>query len=110
MVAIVLPDNLLAVELPKASVVIRTSGDQVRRISTESTVPYPPLMASQCSFAGVRFGFLILDRIHVDNLPNLCSVVGTAGCKLLYIWREEYARNILLVGAEMGDGNQLCAI
>ena len=44
-VTIVLPYDLLAVQLPQPGVVVRARGDEVRAVGRESTVPDPALVA-----------------------------------------------------------------
>ena len=46
-VAIVLANDGLARELPQTRVVIGASGNEIRRISTESTIPDPTLVSGQ---------------------------------------------------------------
>jgi hypothetical protein len=43
--AIILPDDALAAELPKTRVVIAACSDQVGAVSTECAIPHPSLMA-----------------------------------------------------------------
>ena len=47
MVTIVLPNDLLAVQLPQAGIVIRAGRDEVRAIGAEGAVPDPALVAGQ---------------------------------------------------------------
>jgi len=85
MVTIVLPDDLLAMELPETSVVVRASCDQISGVGTESAVPDPALVASQSTFEseGNRlcriFTILRCHFINVLDLPDLGGVVSTAG-------------------------------
>lgn len=99
-------------QLPKSGIVIRTSGNQVCRIGTESTIPDPPLMASECAFQFEWLGSLVIwlyltrNRVHgfeVLDFPDLGSVVGGAGCEMLDIGGKEDAGYVVLVCGEMGD-------
>lgn len=47
MMPIILPNNLLATQLPQPCVMIRTRRNQIGRISTKRTIPHPPLMRRQ---------------------------------------------------------------
>lgn len=104
---VVLPDNLLAMQLPQSRVVIRARSDQVSRVGAEGTVPHPALVARERSLEGkwlgiaVLVGLLGLFGIH---LPDFGSVVGRAGCEFLGIGREEDACDVFFVSVEVGDG------
>lgn len=91
MMAIVLADDLLAVQLPQARVVIRARGDQVRRVGAEGTVPHPTLVARKSGLERERLGVAVVVRLlgllGVD-LPDLGGVVGGARGKLLGVGRE----------------------
>lgn len=83
MVTIILTNDLLAMQLPQACIMIRTSGDQVSRVSTKSTVPNPPLMAAKGALElerlRVRFSRLTRLRNHlveIFDFPDLRGVVG----------------------------------
>ena len=83
MMTIILTNDLLAMQLPQACIMIRTSGDQVSRISTKSAVPNPALMATkralELEWLGVRLGRLTWLRNHlveVFDFPDLGGVVG----------------------------------
>lgn len=60
MVAIILADNLLAVQLPQARVVVRASRDQVGRVRAEGAVPDPALVACQRGFERERLRLALL--------------------------------------------------
>lgn len=110
---IVLPNDLLAMQLPQARIMIRAGCNQIRRIRTESTVPNPALMAGQSTFQleWLRLrGGLARNRNHgieILHFPDPSSVVGATGCEVLDIGRQEDAGDVLVVGLEMGDGHEL---
>jgi hypothetical protein len=115
-VAIVLADNLLGLELPETSVMIATGGDQVGRVGAERAVPNPALVASkralqlEWNWAG---GLASRGRDHlvqVLNLPDLRSVVSRAGSKVLDIWREQDSGDVLAVSLEVSDGDKSCLL
>lgn len=84
--SVILPDNLLAVELPKAGVVVGAGGDEVGRVGAEGAVPDPALVAGQGGLEGERVGeaALVLAGGLVDvDLPDLGGVVGGARRQLL---------------------------
>lgn len=60
MMAIVLPDDLLAVQLPQARIVIRTCRDQIGRIGAKGTVPDPALMTGEGGFQLEWFALWLL--------------------------------------------------
>jgi hypothetical protein len=113
MMAIVLANNSLAMELPQPCKVIRTSGNQVGRVSTESTIPYPPLMLGQSALELERTGFkssFAGGRNHgvkILDLPDLGGVVGGAGREMLDIRREQYTKKVIVMGLKMGHRNKL---
>lgn len=113
MMTIVLPDNLLAMQLPQARVVIRARSDQVRRIGAEGAVPHPALVAREGSLEGewlgiaILIGLLGLLGIH---LPDFGGVVGGAGRELLGVGREQDACDVLFVSVEVGDGLEVGAV
>ena len=47
MMTIILPNNLLAMQLPQARIVIAARRDEVRRVGRERAVPHPALVARQ---------------------------------------------------------------
>lgn len=111
--SVILPDNLLAVELPKAGVVVGAGGDEVGRVGAEGAVPDPALVAGQGGLEGERVGEAALVRAGglVDvNLPDLGGVVGGARRQLLDVGRQQDARDVLLVRRELCDGLQLGAV
>lgn len=113
MVTVILPDDLLAVQLPQPRVVVRARGDQVGRVGAEGAVPDPALVARQGGLEGEGPGEAALvapgGLVDVD-LPDLCGVVGRARRQLLDVGREQDARDVLLVRVEVGDGLQLGAV
>lgn len=52
---VVLADDLLAVEFPQPSVVVRARRDEVSRVGAEGAVPDPALVARQGGLQGKRF-------------------------------------------------------
>lgn len=112
-VSVILPDDLLAVELPQAGVVVGAGGDEVGRVGAEGAVPDPALVARQGGLEGKGPGEAALVRagglLDVD-LPDLCGVVGGARRQLLDVGRQQDARDVLLVRRELGDGLQLGAV
>ena len=88
-VAIVLADNLLAVQLPEPRVVVAAGSDQIGTICAECTVPYPSLVSRQGGLEWERPGFrLRAGGLHLLDLPDLGGVVGAASSQLLDIGRE----------------------
>lgn len=59
MMPIVLPNYDLTRQLPQPRIVITARRDQIRRVSTERTVPHPSLMALQRSLQGKRIGLAV---------------------------------------------------
>lgn len=107
MMTVVLPNNLLAMQLPQARVVIRARGDQIRRVGAKGAVPHPALMARERSLERKRLGIAILVGLLGlvgIHLPYFGGVIGGARRKLLGIGREQDARNVLFVSIEVGDG------
>lgn len=103
MVAVVLADNLLAVELPEPSVVVAAGCDKVGTICAEGTVPDPALVTGEGRLEGEGLGLVIgADGLHVLDFPDLGRVVGAAGGELLDIGREKDAGDVLLVCREVG--------
>ena len=111
--AVILPDDLLAVELPEAGVVVGAGGDEVGRVGAEGAVPDPALVARQGGLQGEGAGEAALVQagglVDVD-LPDLCGVVGGAGRQLLDVRRQQDAGDVLLVRRELRDGLQLGAV
>ncbi len=97
MMTIILPNNLFTMQLPKASVVIRASCNQVRGISTECAIPDPALVTGQSTLELEGLGVFLSGwclawyRDHgfeVLDFPDLGCVVGGAGCEVLDVGRE----------------------
>lgn len=111
--AIILPNNLLAMQLPQACVVVAARGDEVRRVGGERAIPHPALVARQraLEFEGPRLGRRLArcrhHRLQVLDLPNLGRVVGAACCQVLDIGREENSRDVLCVRFEVCYRHQL---
>lgn len=111
--AVILPDDLLAMQLPQARIVIRACGDQIRGVSAEGTIPHPALVARESGLERERLRVAVLVGLLGllgINLPNFGSVVSRAGCKLLGIGREQDSRNVLFVGVEVGYGLEVGAV
>lgn len=115
MMSIVLSNNRLAMQLPQSRIVIRASRNQIRRISAESTVPDPSLMARERAFQLEWLRRLVIglhlawDRDHgieILDFPDLGGVVCGAGCEVLDVWGEEHAGNVILVCGEVGYWDQ----
>src|SRR4051794_13231186 len=84
-VAGVLADKITGGEVPKASAVIRRSGDEIVTVSTECRVPHPALVARQRAVQLELTHLLVLPR---TLLPELHRVVRRAGGERLAVWRE----------------------
>ena len=109
---IILPNNTLRRQLPQTRVVVRARGDEIRRVGGECAVPDPALVLSECGLERVRVcGQPVhLTRLDVADLPYLGGVVCGAGGELLDVRGEEDARDVLLVGAELGHRVDICAV
>jgi len=109
-VAVVLSDDLLAVQFPESSVMVRACRDEIRGIGTEGTVPNPSLMTCQGTLQSERLGFrrvvAACYRNHlfeVLDLPDLGRVVCAAGCEMFDVWREQDSGNVLTVSFKVGN-------
>lgn len=110
-VAVVLTDDLLAVELPEPRIVVAACRNQVGTICAEGAVPHPALVAGERRLEGEGLGFVLVgDGLHVLDFPDLGRMVGTAGGQLLDIGREEDAGDVLLVCREVGQGDELGSV
>jgi hypothetical protein len=116
MMAVVLSNDLLRLELPEASVMVAAGGNQVCRVRTEGAVPNPALMTSKRAlqlewhWAG---GLATRSRDHLVEilyLPYLGGVVSGAGSKVLDVWREQDSGDILAMGLKVGDGDKSCLL
>lgn len=110
---IVLADDLLAVQLPQARVVVRARRHQVRRVGAKGAVPDPALVARQRGLERERRGLVVLVgllRLLRVHLPDLGSVVGGAGGELLGVGGEQDAGDVLLVRVEVRDGLEVGAV
>jgi hypothetical protein len=85
-VAVILANNLLGVQLPQPRVVVGASSHKICRVGAEGAVPDPALVAGEGGLERVGFRLLVGSRLHVFHLPDLGGMVGTAGGKLLDIW------------------------
>lgn len=79
MVAVVLPDNGLAANLPQPRIMVGAGSDQVGRVRAEGAIPHPSLMAGQGGLERVRLGLLLGLRLDLGHLPDLGGVIGAAG-------------------------------
>ena len=115
MVAIILPDDRLRVQLPQPGIVVGARGDEVRAVGAEGTVPDPALVGLEGGFerkgAGLALGgeaFVALDvvrRGRVDG-PDARVVVGGAGRQVADVGAQQDARHVGVVGLEGGDGDE----
>lgn len=111
MVAVVLPDDLLALQLPQAGVVVGAGGDQVGAVGAEGAVPHPALVAGQGGLEGEGLGLAVGRRgLEVPHLPDLGGVVRAARRQLLDVGRQEDAGDVLLVRVEVRHGEELGAV
>ena len=95
---------------------VTASRNQIRTISTKSTIPHPALMGFQARFQWESIGislsretFIAFDVVRsrgVDG-PDADVVVSTAGCEVAHVWREEHTRQVGFVGLELGDGDEV---
>lgn len=112
-VAVVLANDLLAVQLPQARIVVRARGDEVRRVGAERAVPHPALVARQRRLERERRGLAVLAgllRLVCVDFPDLGRVVRGAGRQLLGVGGEQDARDVLFVGVEVRDGLEVGAV
>lgn len=106
---IILPNNLLAVQLPQARIVIAARRDEVRRVGRERAVPNPALVARQraLELERPRLRRGLSGRRHhgleILDLPDLGRVVSAAGREVLDVWGEQHARDVLGVRFEVRD-------
>ena len=79
--AVILTDDLLTVQLPQPRIMVAAGCDQVRTIGTECTVPDPSLVAGKGGFQRECIGRRIWGRgFHLLHLPDLGRMVGAASC------------------------------
>jgi len=79
--AVVLTDDLLAMQLPQPRIMVAAGCDQVRTIGTECTVPDPSLVAGKGGFQRESIGRGIWRRgFHLLDFPDLGRMVGAASC------------------------------
>ena len=110
-VAVVLTDDLLAVELPEPRIVVAACRNQVGAVCAEGTVPHPALVAGEGRLEGEGLGLILVgDGLHILDLPDLGRMVGTAGGQLLDIGGEEDAGDVFLVRREVGQGDELRSV
>lgn len=109
--AVVLPNDLLALQLPEAGVVVGAGGHEIRAVGAEGAIPDPALVAGQGGLERERFGLGVLGRgLDVAYLPDLGGVVGAAGRQLLDVGGEEDAGDGLFVRVEVRYGDELGAV
>jgi hypothetical protein len=88
--AVVLTNDLLAMQLPQSRIVVGTSRNQVRTVGTERAVPNPALVPRKRGLERERYLFFAVLagrwRRDVNDLPDLGRVVGTARRQLLDVW------------------------
>jgi hypothetical protein len=92
MVPVVLPNDLLAVQLPKARIVVRAGRDKVCRVGAESTVPHPSLVTLERGFERVRLRLLSLTattRVVVYAIPRGRQVAVDRGAVCLCSARRD---------------------
>lgn len=89
---------------------VRAGSYKVCRVSTESAVPYPALVARKSGLQGVGLGLLVWSWFNVLNFPNLGCMVCATRCKLLDVWRQKNTGDVFLMSIEVGDWHQLCAV
>lgn len=113
---IILSNNLLTVQLPQPSIMIRARRNQVGRISTECAIPDPALVARQGTLELERLLGLFLvgdlaglgeERLEILDFPYLGGAVGAAGGQVLDVGGEEDAGDGAVVGFEVGEGDEL---
>ena len=126
MVAVVLPNDRLALQLPQPRVMIAARRHQVRRVGRESAVPDPALMAVELllQLKPLRLVRALQVRMTVEvvgglrvvvvpaaaafeiDSPDAGGVVGGAGGEVADVRGEEHAGDVGAVGAELGDGDE----
>lgn len=151
-VTVVLADDLLGVQLPEASIVIRAGRDEIGRVGTKGAVPDPALVAGKRGLQGPGLGLVGIAAlllgvavgigrsngvgsdgrvvetvrrcsgrsggirlndgdlgvgVNIGNHPDLGRVVSRACGHLLDIGRQQDACDGLLVGREVGDGDEV---
>ena len=91
MMSVVLPDDALAAELPKPSIVVRAGCHEIGRVGAEGAVPDPALMAMQRRFKGKGMRIAVgreivlcggVVRLRCVERPDTGGVVGRAGRKI----------------------------
>lgn len=108
--SVILPNDLLAVQFPKTCVVVGARRHKIRRVCTKGAVPDPALVAGQRRLERVRLRLLVGRGFNVLDFPDLGRVICATGRQLLDVWGEKNACDVLLVGAEVGDGDELSAV
>ena len=114
--AVVLPNDLLRLKFPEASVMVAAGGNQIRRVSAERAVPNPTLVTGKRAF---QFEWYWASRlatrgrdqlVEILYLPYLCGVVSGASSKVLDVRREQDSGDILAMGLKVGDGDKSCLL
>lgn len=78
MMTVILANNLLTMQFPQPSVMIRASSDEVCRVGAKGAVPDPALMAGQGSLQWERVRIAVVVQLggFLDvDLPDLGRVV-----------------------------------
>jgi len=114
---IVLPNDVLALQLPQPRIVVAASRYQVRRVGRESAVPHPALMAVQlllefeADFFGVHLVLFVLlarGRSGVFQIysPDPRRVIRGAGCEMADVRGQQDAGNVRAVRLEARHGDE----
>lgn len=67
-------------------------------------------MASQGRLEGERSWLSVRGGIYINDFPDLGGMVGATSGQFLDVWREENARDALLVSVELGNWQELSSI
>jgi hypothetical protein len=114
MVAIVLADDVLALQLPETRIMVRASRNEIRRVGREGAVPNPSLMAIEFLFELEALLLLLVffvalqhhgGRILEIHCPDSGGVVCRASGEMSNVWREQDSRDVRPMGLELGHGN-----
>jgi len=130
MMAVVLSDDALALQLPQSRIVITARSNQIRTIGTEGAIPNPALVASQsrlqrkalCTLAAFfsvlnsgSIGIRQAERVVVGverqvverrRSPDAGSVVGRASSQLADVGGQQHTRDVGVVSGELADGDE----
>jgi hypothetical protein len=114
--AVILPYDALAAQLPQPRVVVATCCDQIRAVCTEGAVPDPALVAVQRGLEresrGVAFGrrgqvvaWLQIVRHRSVEGPDAGGVVGGTSREVADVGGEEDAGDVGSMGSELAYGD-----